>query len=60
MPPGVRIVCWDAACTEERLGTLSRPASRAIELVGERPRQTFSLVLLLDVLEHVEDDEELL
>jgi trans-aconitate methyltransferase len=54
--PVRRIVCWDTGYTPEFLASQPAPAGGALQLSRERPVGTFDLLLLLDVLEHVEDD----
>ena len=49
-----RIVCWDVNYRSEDLAT---PAGDRITRTAQRPEGPFDLVLLLDVIEHVEDDE---
>lgn len=51
--PGARVVAWDAHFTDQDLASL---AGTGLEAVREEPRGPFDAVLLLDVLEHVEDD----
>lgn len=56
LPP---ITCWDlnyGPNSEELLGI----DTNAISLCSERPKGKFDLILMLDVLEHVEDDVEFL
>jgi SAM-dependent methyltransferase len=49
-----RIVCWDAAYTPDYLS--QRPGeSDRVELRADEPAGRFDLILLLDVLEHVEE-----
>jgi hypothetical protein len=50
--PGARVVCYDPAY----LGAPPAPVSPALQHVTTLPPSRFGLVLLLDVLEHVEDD----
>ena len=52
--PTAEVVCWDVNYRSEDLAT---PAGARIARTSERPDGPFDLVLLLDVLEHVEDDE---
>ena len=54
------IVCWDTGYTSEVLASRELRNRQSVELVPERPRTAFDLVLLLDVLEHVADDHGLL
>lgn len=52
LPPGVEVTCWDTGYED---GAASRGAPE-LRLVKERPEGAVDLLLLLDVLEHVEDD----
>jgi SAM-dependent methyltransferase len=52
---GSRVVCFDEHYTDHHLSELS-VRSPAIITTRVRPTDTFDLVLLLDVLEHVADD----
>ena len=56
----LHIVCWDTGYTSEVLASRELRDREGIQLVADRPRTTFDLILLLDVLEHVADDHELL
>lgn len=53
------ITCWDQRYTESSAGDLG-VAPSALRLCNERPAGRFDLILMLDVLEHVEDDQEFL
>ena len=55
LDPAAEVVCWDVNYRSEDLATPGRSAHHA----DERSARTgpFDLVLLLDVLEHIEDDE---
>ncbi len=55
VPGGASITCWDVNYTPEDIVELGSGAP-GIEFVSRRPAGTFDRVLLLDVLEHVEDD----
>jgi SAM-dependent methyltransferase len=46
------VTCWDAAYGD----AVSHAASAVVEKTSRRPDGRFDLLLLLDVLEHVEDD----
>jgi SAM-dependent methyltransferase len=48
--------CWDAAYSEEDLANYGAGGGDRIVFVREPPSGRFELVLLLDVLEHIEDD----
>jgi len=50
---GARVVAWDMHFTDQDLASL---AAARLEATREEPRGPFDAVLLLDVLEHVEDD----
>jgi SAM-dependent methyltransferase len=53
----VKVVCWDVNYRSQELAT---PLGGSIERTADAPEGEFPLVLLLDVLEHVIDDEALL
>lgn len=54
LPAGAEVVCWDVHYGAE---DLSRPGpGPGVELTAERPAGCFDGILLLDVIEHVEDD----
>jgi SAM-dependent methyltransferase len=50
------VTCWDVGYTEGVIATLAGASERRVSFVSERPSAAFDLVLLLDVLEHVDDD----
>jgi SAM-dependent methyltransferase len=50
-----RIVCWDPAYTREFLATRRPHQAARVELSAEQPAGRFDLLLLLDVLEHVNE-----
>lgn len=52
--PAAEVVCWDVNYRSEDLAT---PAGARITRTNGRPDGPFDLVLLLDVLEHIEDDQ---
>ena len=58
--PAPQIVCWDTGYTPELLASSELRDGKGIQLVVDRPRTSFDLILLLDVLEHVADDRQLL
>jgi hypothetical protein len=58
--PSARITCWDAEYTDSVMSELRTTTPSQIEFRRERPETRFDLVLLLDVLEHVEDDRSFL
>ena len=51
--PGGSIVCWDVNYTED---DLREPLPENVARTSTPPAGKFDLVLLLDVLEHIEDD----
>jgi SAM-dependent methyltransferase len=60
MPDVERVVCWDINYDDSQLADLRAAAPAALELTNTSPRGQFDLLLLLDVVEHVEDDEAFL
>lgn len=52
---GSTVICWDPYYTPEDLAESPQP-SRGVSLTTERPTGTFGGILMLDVIEHVEDD----
>ncbi len=54
VPATAEIVCWDVNYRSEDLAT---PPGERVTRTVHRPAGPFDLVLLLDVLEHVADDE---
>lgn len=58
--PSAQLTCWDAYYTEPLLAELTAQASPQVCFVRERPEQRFDLIMLLDVLEHVEEDSAFL
>ncbi len=54
------ITCWDAEYTDALISDLRASTHERIEFRRERPEHRFDLVLLLDVLEHVENDLDFL
>jgi SAM-dependent methyltransferase len=51
-----QITCWDAEYTDNLITDLQATNSKQITFRRNRPDSRFDLVMLLDVLEHVEDD----
>jgi hypothetical protein len=58
LPAGSRIECWDAEYTERDLAETfaGLPGSRALTRTTDKPSTRADVLLLLDVLEHVEND----
>ncbi len=57
---GVQISCWDTHYSNDDIANLTRDSSEKITFTAKRPDRRFAVLLLLDVLEHVEDDESFL
>ena len=57
LPAGAQLVCWDI---NYRSSDLAVPAGERITRTAQRPEGPFDLILLLDVIEHVEDDDAFL
>lgn len=55
LPPGSRMVCFDANYTDQDLADF-RAATPDVTFTRDRPQETFDVLLLLDVIEHVPDD----
>jgi len=53
LPHGSRITCSDLNFTREDITAASKPG---IDKVRNIPQQEFDIVIMLDVLEHIEDD----
>lgn len=54
LPTGSEMVCWDVNYTEDDLQEIV--PSNGVLLTADRPTGQFDGVLMLDVIEHVEDD----
>ena len=55
--PSLRVTCWDAAYPVHPPASAGKlPPNVRLHLSAEKPVERVSTVLLLDVLEHVEDD----
>ncbi|MAQ17557.1 MAG: methyltransferase type 11 [Sandaracinus sp.] len=54
-----RIVCWDVHYSEEDVGR-QQVGATVVDRVRDEPTGTFDTLMLLDVLEHVDDDREFL
>src|SRR5690348_3763019 len=55
MAPGTEIVCWDPGYASQTKPPAAGEAV-GVRFVAARPDGRFDILLLLDVLEHVEDD----
>lgn len=57
--PSSHVTCWDVNYTIEDLRDLNAASSGlAMDFTVERPSESSDIVLALDVIEHVEDDED--
>jgi SAM-dependent methyltransferase len=54
--PGSLLTCWDSGYTPAHLADLTARFGPRARFVVTRPDEPFDLLLLLDVLEHIEDD----
>jgi 2-polyprenyl-3-methyl-5-hydroxy-6-metoxy-1,4-benzoquinol methylase len=59
-PPGTRIHCWDSGYADVELADLGAASPNGVSLHREPPEGRYDVLLLLDVLEHVEDDRSFL
>jgi SAM-dependent methyltransferase len=59
LTPDARITCWDENYTADDLEAL-RDVDERLRVVAARPEERFDRMLMLDVLEHVEDDRAFL
>ena len=57
LPQGSQITCSDLNFTDDDIATASMPG---INKVRNIPQQSFDIVIMLDVLEHIEDDSAFL
>lgn len=60
LPNDASITCWDAEYTPESMAEITKTISPQISLTPTRPQTPHDLILLLDVLEHVEHDQAFL
>lgn len=58
--PGARVACWDTSYTPALADELAAALPERVTLHAARPEGRFDLLLLLDVLEHVDDDRAFL
>jgi SAM-dependent methyltransferase len=57
LPARATITCWDVNYTKEDLETLGADGSRdGLAFVAAQPTERFDRVLMLDLLEHIDDD----
>lgn len=57
LPRQSEVFCWDRHYDSEKIAHLAPGADPRLRHVRDRPPGHFALILLLDVLEHVEDDD---
>jgi hypothetical protein len=60
LPAGSRLVCVDSNYSDADLETYRAAAPPNLSFVRERPRDRYDVILLLDVIEHVPDDDAFL
>src|SRR5689334_14381207 len=60
MPAGAEVTCWDVGYSADDLARLVATAPPRMRFTASRPGSTFDALLLLDVLEHVENDRTFL
>jgi hypothetical protein len=56
LPAGSTLVCLDAHYTDDALRRFAMPPRPGLTFAREPPARRFDILLLLDVLEHVDDD----
>jgi len=56
LPAPAAITCWDVNYSRDDLEALAGDAGEGLAFVSVRPTERFDRVLMLDVLEHVDDD----
>lgn len=60
IPPGTRILCWDPHYSEDVLSALATGSHDSVRFSATKPAERFTFLLLLDVLEHIDDDRTFL
>lgn len=60
LPVGCRLTCWDSGYAAQPAFLTSKTWPPLLSFVSEPPRERFDAVLMLDVLEHIENDREFL
>ena len=56
LPADASLVCWDVNYSDAELAAAASSAPPGIVMTSARPSGTFDGILMLDVVEHVEDD----
>lgn len=59
LPEGSKMTCWDIAYEESFIDKMKGLNSN-INYIKERPESRFDLIMMMDVLEHVSDDQSFL
>ncbi len=60
LPAAAAVTCWDAHYDHHMLASFTAEGGPRVHFTRERPSGHFDLIMLLDVLEHVEHDAEFL
>src|SRR5882762_3278174 len=60
LKPGSHVTCWDSGYAGHRPMDPSQPNSGHITFISEPPSRRYHVILLLDVLEHIEQEAEFL
>ena len=60
LPPSSEVVCWDINYTPDIIQDIANNSAGRVSFVSEKPSGKFDIVLVLDVLEHIEDDNAFL
>lgn len=60
LPSSAEVTCWDAHYEPAIVASLAASAGPRVHFTRERPNTRFDLIMLLDVLEHVEQDRDFL
>ena len=60
MHPETIFTCWDINYTIEDIRRFSSISDQRIQYMAIRPKEKFALLILMDVLEHIEDDAKFL
>lgn len=58
LPANASVTCWDVNYLPEELTAVDDAGTARIRLVKDRPAASFDRMLMLDVIEHVENDAE--
>jgi hypothetical protein len=58
--PETIIICWDINYTSDDIQKFSSISDQRIQYVSHRPKEKYDLLILMDVLEHIEEDANFL